>query len=91
MKSALLLSLLLCACAGAQANGANGDASAPSHLSSDASGLVIGGSLLSVAAAGSVVVIGVQASADGVALVLQGAGEASTATVRVSAQAARGL
>jgi hypothetical protein len=87
MKRALL-SLLFCACAGAHANG---DASAPSRLSADGSALVVAGSLVSVAAAGSVVVIGVQTSAEGVALVLQGASDAGTATVRLSGQAARGL
>jgi hypothetical protein len=94
MKRAVLLSLLLCACVGARANGAhgaNGDASAPSRLSADAAAMLIGGSLLSVAAAGSVVVVGVQASGEGLVLVLRGAGEAGTATVRLSAQAARGL
>lgn len=88
MKRALLVSLLYCACALAQANG---DLSGPSRLSANGSAEILGGSILSVAAAGSVVVIGVQASAEGVVLVLQGAGEASTATVRLSANAARGL
>lgn len=91
MRRVLLLSLLCFACTSAHAGGANGDASAPSRLSTDASAMVIGGSLLSVAAAGSVVVISVAASAEGVVLVLQGAGEASTATVRLSGAAARGL
>jgi len=90
MRRVLFLSLLCFACAGAHAGG-NGDASAPSHLSTDASAMVIGGSLLSVAVAGSVVVVSVAASAEGVVLVLQGAGQASTATVRLSGEAARGL
>jgi len=88
MKRLLVLSLLSLACATAQANG---DASAPSRLSADASAMVVAGSLLSVAAAGSVVVAGVQASGDGVALVLEGASAAGTATVRLSGQAVRGL
>lgn len=87
MKRLLALSLLFLACA-AQANG---DASAPSRLSGDASALVVAGSLLSVAAAGSVVVTAVQASGDGIALVLEGASDAGSATVRLSGQAARGL
>jgi hypothetical protein len=87
MKRLLIVTLLSLACT-AQAKG---DASAPSRLSGDASAMVVAGSLLSVAAAGSVVVIGVQASAEGVELVLQGASEAGAATVRLSGQAARGL
>jgi len=88
LPTLFLLSLLSFSCTLAQANG---DASAPSRLSADASAMVIGGSLLSVAAAGSVVVVGVQASAEGVALVLEGASQAGSATVRLSGQAARGL
>jgi hypothetical protein len=88
MKRLLIVTLLSLACTAAQAKG---DASGPSRLSGDASATVVAGSLLSVAAAGSVVVIGVQASAEGVELVLQGASEAGAATVRLSGQAARGL
>jgi hypothetical protein len=88
MKRLLIVTLLSLACTAAQAKG---DASAPSRLSGDASAMVVAGSLLSVAAAGSVVVIGVQASAEGVELVLQGASEAGAATVRLSGQGARGL
>ena len=88
----LFASLLFCASAGAQANGnGNGDASAPSRASTDVSAEVIGGSILMVAVGGSVVVAGVHASGDGLELVLQGAGQASTATVRLSGEAARGL
>jgi hypothetical protein len=89
-----LVSVMFCACVSIDAHaahGANGDASAPSRMSTEASALVIGGSLLSVAAAGSVVVVSVALSAEGVVLVLKGAGEASTATVRLSGEAARGL
>jgi len=67
------------------------DASAPSQLSADASGMVVAGSLLSVAAAGSVVVTGMQVSAGGVELILEGASQAGKATVRLSGQAVRGL
>lgn len=84
----LFASLLFCA--GAQANG-NGDASAPSRASTDVSAEVIGGSILLVAVGGSVVVAGVHASGEGLELVLQGAGQASIATVRLSGEAARGL
>jgi len=91
MKRTLLISLLYCACTAAQANGANGDASTPSRLSGDASAILVTGSLVAVVATGSVVVAGVHASGEGVELLLQGAGEASSATVRLSGQAARGL
>jgi hypothetical protein len=88
MKRLLLVSLLSIASALAQANG---DVSAPSRMSADASGMLVNGSLLTVAASGAVVVTGVQVSGEGVVLVLQGAGEASSATVRLSGKAVRGL
>ncbi|QJE02116.1 hypothetical protein HH212_20565 [Massilia forsythiae] len=96
MKHKLLVALLSLSLAmglspGAVAASGNGDASAPSRLSADASGLVIAGSLVAVSVTGSVVVAAVETSAEGVDLVLQGAGQASTATVRLSGQAARGL
>jgi hypothetical protein len=84
----LLAALLVCAAPGASANG---DASAPSRASADMSAQVIGGSVMLVAVGGSAVVAGVYASAEGVDLVLRGAGQASTATVRLSGEAARGL
>jgi hypothetical protein len=67
------------------------DASTPSAMSVDASGMVVSGSLLSVAAAGSAVVASAEVAGDGVNLVLDAGGRASVATVRVSAAAARGL
>lgn len=88
MKRHLLLSLLSLACACAHANG---DASAPSRMSADASGVLVAGSLITLAGAGSLVVAGVHASGEGIELVLEGGAQASAATVRVSAQAARGL
>lgn len=88
MKRHLTAALLSLACACAHANG---DASAPSRMSADASGMLVAGSLITIAGAGSLVVAGVQASGDGVELVLEGGARASAATVRISAQAARGL
>jgi hypothetical protein len=67
------------------------DLSAPSQALGDGSALVVGGSLLSVAAAGSVVVGSAHLVAGGIELVLEGAGAASTVTVRLSGAAARGL
>lgn len=75
----------------AQTLAAAADASTPSALSVDASGLVVAGSLLSVAAAGAAVVASAEASGDALVLVLDAGGQASAATVRVSAAAARGL
>jgi hypothetical protein len=88
MKRVLLVSLLSFACAAAEANG---DISAPSRMSAEASGLLVNGSLTAVAASGAVVVTAVEVSGEGVVLVLQGAGEVSSATVRLSGKAARGL
>jgi hypothetical protein len=88
MNRLLVVSLLSFACAAAQANG---DVSAPSRMSAEASGMLVNGSLLTVAASGAVVVTGVQASSEGVVLVLQGAGAAGSATVRLSGKAVRGL
>jgi hypothetical protein len=73
------------------AHAAAEDLSGASQGLGDASAMVVGGSLLSVAAAGSVVVASVQAAGDGIELVLEGAAGASRATVRLSGQAARGL
>ncbi|WP_296952882.1 hypothetical protein [uncultured Massilia sp.] len=67
------------------------DLSAPSQALGDASAMVVGGSLLSVAAAGSVVVASAQAVGDGIEIVLRGAAGASVATVRLSGAAARGV
>ena len=67
------------------------DLSAPSQALGDGSALVVGGSLLSVMAAGSVVIGSAKLVGDGIELVLEGAGAASTATVRLSGAAARGL
>ncbi|WP_156116627.1 hypothetical protein [Massilia sp. 9096] len=67
------------------------DASTPSTMSVDASAMVVTGSLLSVAAAGSAVVASVEVVGDGIDLVLDAAGQASVATVKLSAGAARGI
>lgn len=65
--------------------------SAPSQASANLSGVVVFGSLLTVAAAGSVVVASARTVGDVLELVLEGAAGASRATVRLSAHAAGGL
>jgi hypothetical protein len=67
------------------------DASTPSAMSADASAMVVAGSLLSVAGAGSALVASVEVAGDGVNLVLDAGGRASAATVRVSGNTARAL
>jgi hypothetical protein len=62
-----------------------------SHNPGQASGVLVGGSLLAVAGAGSVVVASARMVGDGIELVLEGAAGASTATVRLSGAAAHGL
>jgi hypothetical protein len=87
MKRLLLATLLGLACAGASA----ADASAPSNAISEVTGSVVLGSIAVVGVAGSVVVDSVASAADGIEVVLEGAGQASRATVRLSGDAARGL
>jgi hypothetical protein len=86
MKRLLLATLLGLACAGASA-----DASAPSKAISEVAGSVVLGSIAVVGVTGSVVVDSVASVADGIEVVLEGAGQASRATVRLSGDAARGL
>jgi hypothetical protein len=87
MKRLLLVTLLSLSCA----TGHAADAATPSQAIGDASGLVVAGSLVPVVVAGSVVVIGVSAVADGVDLLLESAADGSRATVRLSGKAAEGL
>lgn len=78
------------ACGPAQAAPA-GAPSAPSQASAKLSAVVVGGSILTVAAAGSVVVASVRTVGEGLEIVLESAVDASRATVRVSSTAAGGL
>jgi hypothetical protein len=87
MKRLLFVTLLSLACA----TGHAADASAPSQALGEASAHVVGGALLPVAVAGSVVVVSVIAVAHGVDLVLESAVDGSRATVRLSGKAAEGL
>jgi hypothetical protein len=87
MKRLLLATLLGLACAGTFA----ADASAPSKAISEVAGSVVLGSIAVVGVTGSVVVDSVASVADGIEVVLEGAGQASRATVRLSGDAARGL
>jgi hypothetical protein len=87
MKRILLVSLLSLACAGAQAAGQ----SAPSQASAKLSGTVVFGSVLGVAAAGSLVVASVQTVGEALVIVIESLADGSRASVRLSGKAAGGL
>jgi hypothetical protein len=87
MKRLLLATVFGLACAGASA----AEPSAPSKAISEVTGSVVLGSIAVAGVTGSVVVDSVNTVTDGVEVVLEGAGEASRATVRLSGDAARGL
>lgn len=90
MKRIILAALLGLACTTGQANGHAGQ-SELSNASANLSGVVVGGSILTLAATGSVVVASVRTVGDGIEVVLEGAADASRATVRLSGRAAAGL
>lgn len=87
MKRTLLLSLLGLAIA-SSASAAPSDAS---QASANLSGVVVFGSVLSVAAAGSLVVASMRTVGEGVEVVLESAVDASRTTVRLSGKAVGGL
>lgn len=89
-KRLLLATVLALACGAGQAAGHAGQ-SELSNASANLSGVVVGGSILTLAAAGSVVVASVRTVGDGIEVVLESAVDASRATVRLSGRAARGL
>lgn len=93
MKRIFLATLLGLAFTASQAAGHAGqsDQSAVSNASANLSAVVVGGSILSVAAAGSVVVASVKTVGDGIELVLENAVDASRATVRLSSKALGGV
>lgn len=87
MKRILLASLLSVACASATAAAQ----STASQASANLSGVVVFGSVLSVAAAGSVVVASVQTVGEGLIIVIESLADGSRATLRLSGKAAGGL
>ncbi len=87
MKRIVLASLLGLACASGLAAGQSN----PSQASANLSGVVVVGSVLSVAATGSVVVASARTVADGLEVVLENVVDGSRATVRLSGRAAGGL
>ena len=92
MKSILFVSLFSLAIASGAAHAApNGDSSAASQASATLSGVVVDGSILTVAAAGSVVVASVRTVGDALEIVLESAVDASRTTVRLSSTALGGL
>ena len=90
MKRILFASLLSLALASSGAHAAGGP-STPSQASANLSGVVVIGSILTVAATGSVVVASARTVGDGLEVVLEGAANASRATVRLSSAAVGGL
>jgi hypothetical protein len=92
MKRILLLSLLGLAIASGTVQAApDGAPSAASQASANLSSAVVFGSVLSVAAAGSLVVASVRTVGEGVEVVLESAFDASRTTVRLSGKALGGL
>jgi len=92
MQRILLVSLLGLAIASGAAQAApNGGPSAPSQASANLSGVVVFGSILTVAAAGSLVVASVRTVGEGLEVVLESAFDASRTTVRLSGTALGGL
>jgi hypothetical protein len=90
MKRLIIATLLSFAMGTSHAADAS-QASNPSNAIGDVSATVVAGSVLSVAVTGSVVVASVKEIGDGIELLLEGASDASTATVRLSGKAAKGL
>ncbi|WP_292041209.1 hypothetical protein [Massilia sp. UBA6681] len=90
MKRLLFVALLGLACSATHAAGHAGQ-SELSNASANLSGVVVGGSLLTLAATGSVVVASVRTVGDGLEVVLEGAADASRATVRLSGRATAGV
>lgn len=93
MKRILLAALLGLACTAAHAAGHAGHPgqSELSNASANLSGVVVGGSILTLAATGSVVVASVRTVGDAIEVVLENAADASRATVRLSGRAAAGV
>lgn len=87
LLTSLLVSLLGLACASASAAGQ----SAPSQASANLSGTVVFGSVLGVAAAGSLVVASVETVGDGLVVVVKSLADGSRATLRLSGKAIGGL
>lgn len=91
MKRILLSTLLALASSAALAAGHQSGQSALSNASANLSGVVVGGSILTVAATGSVVVASVKTVGDGLEVVLENVADASRATVRLSGRVAGGV
>jgi hypothetical protein len=91
MKRTLIAALFAFVSSTALAAGHQSSQSAVSNASANLSGVVVGGSILTVAAAGSVVVASVKTVGDGLEVVLENVADASRATVRLSGKAAGGV
>jgi len=91
MKRILFATLLALGSSATLAAGHQSGQSAVSNASANLSGVVVGGSILTVAAAGSVVVASVKTVGDGLEVVLENVADASRATVRLSGKVAGGV
>jgi len=91
MKRTLFAAVLALASTAVLAAGHQSGHSAVSNASANLSGVVVGGSILTVAAAGSVVVASVKTVGDGLEVVLESVADASRATVRLSGKVAGGV
>jgi hypothetical protein len=89
MKS-LLIASLFCATT-AHAAGGMSQGSEASAIIPIGSAIVVYGSVVTVAASGQAVIKSVQAVGDGSIMVLRGASDAATVSIKLSAQAAREL
>ncbi|SFD70703.1 hypothetical protein [Massilia yuzhufengensis] len=87
MKRILIAALLGLACTTGHAAGQ----SALSNASANLSGVVVGGSILTLAAGGSVVIASVRTVGDALEIVLENVADASSATVRLSGRVAGGV
>lgn len=91
MKRLFLAALLGLACTATHAAGHAGTGQSElSNASANLSGVVVGGSILTLAATGSVVVASVRRVGDGIEVVLENLADASRATVRLSGRLAAG-
>lgn len=78
--------VLLAQDCGGSCNGSNA-----SGMMSEGVGLVVAGSLSTVAASGQLVVEAVEKTAEGLVVVIKGSGKAASATLKLSGKAVKGL
>jgi hypothetical protein len=90
MSRLFALLLMMCACLDAAAR-AGSEASQASAAIPAASGMVVQGSMMSLAGSGQVIIKSIEAMGESTVIVLQGVSEGATASIRLSGQVAREL